>query len=313
MNISVIIPVFNAEMFVGKSVNSALVQKEVYEIILVEDGSQDSSLQICRSISETNDKVRLYRHQGGTNNGAGQSRNLGIKNALCDYVAFLDADDCYCENRFVETKKVFEADLQLDGVYEVVGVDYYSKVAKKKHLKRMKLTKLHYENAAIPLDHTGVEPGVPSKDLFAELILGKKGWIHLNGMTIKRKSLENFNLLKDLDFAEDTEFILRLAFEKSLSSTNNIRPIAIRNIHDRNRIPYLIKKRNVLWHHIMLYTIDKPIEKKIFRFIVNRYLDNYSKWYYNLPNSIFRKVIKVLNLIITLFKYPIIIKKSIIG
>ena len=311
MNISVIIPVFNAEMFLQNSVNSGLKQKEVHEIILIDDGSNDSSLQICRTISESNDKVKLYQHPDGENHGAAFSRNLGIKNAVCDYISFLDADDYYCENRFMETIKVFHEDPQLDGVYEVVGVQYHSKEAKLKHIERMKLTKLHYENAAIPLDHTGVEPGVPSKDLFAELILGKKGWIHLNGMTIKRKSLENFNLLKDLDFAEDTEFILRLAFEKSLSSTNNIRPIAIRNIHDRNRIPYLIKKRNILWHHIMLYILDKPVEKKVFRYILGRYLDNYSDRYYNFKDIIFRKLFKLWNLLLTITKYPVIINKLI--
>ena len=58
-NISVIIPVYNAAPFVGKAVESALIQPEVGEVLLIEDGSKDNSLEICKRLAEEYDKVKV--------------------------------------------------------------------------------------------------------------------------------------------------------------------------------------------------------------------------------------------------------------
>src|SRR5210317_669111 len=98
MDISVVIPVFNAERYVESAVESALRQSETAEVILVEDNSPDNALEICQRLEAQDPRVRLFRHGDGKNHGAGESRNLGIRNARCDYIAFLDADDYYVEN-----------------------------------------------------------------------------------------------------------------------------------------------------------------------------------------------------------------------
>ena len=79
MQISVIIPVYNAEDFVTLAVESALAQPETGEVILIEDGSPDNSLTICQELEEKYNKVRLLRHPHGRNKGAAASRNLGMK------------------------------------------------------------------------------------------------------------------------------------------------------------------------------------------------------------------------------------------
>jgi len=79
--ISVIIPVFNASKFIQRAVESAIQQKEVCEVILIEDGSTDNSYQICKKISSKFDQVLLFTHENRANEGAGESRNLGIKKA----------------------------------------------------------------------------------------------------------------------------------------------------------------------------------------------------------------------------------------
>jgi|TARA_Y100000310_G_C20504366_1_gene725666 glycosyltransferase involved in cell wall biosynthesis len=57
MRISVIIPVYNAEKYVARAVQSVLLQNEVEEVIFAEDGSLDNSLNICNSLQKINDKV----------------------------------------------------------------------------------------------------------------------------------------------------------------------------------------------------------------------------------------------------------------
>ena len=65
MNISVIIPVYNAAKFVEEAVESALAQPETSEVILVEDGSPDNSFEVCRALTEKYPKVTLMQHPGG--------------------------------------------------------------------------------------------------------------------------------------------------------------------------------------------------------------------------------------------------------
>ena len=81
MNVSVIIPVYNAEKYIEKAVSSALQLEEVKEIILIEDASPGDDLAICKGLVEQHEKIKLYTHPNNENRGAGASRNLGIINA----------------------------------------------------------------------------------------------------------------------------------------------------------------------------------------------------------------------------------------
>jgi len=103
--VSVVIPAYNAEKLIIKAVESALQFKEVDEVLLVEDGSSDNTLDICKQLGNEYHKVKVYHHLNGINKGAGASRNLGIKKAANDYIAFLDADDYFLPNRFDAEKK----------------------------------------------------------------------------------------------------------------------------------------------------------------------------------------------------------------
>lgn len=88
---SIIIPVYNVEHLLEKCVDSVLNQEfDRYEIILVNDGSTDNSLEICNNIANKNYKVRVANKKNG---GASSARNLGILKAKGDYLMFLDSDD----------------------------------------------------------------------------------------------------------------------------------------------------------------------------------------------------------------------------
>lgn len=303
MRVSVIIPVYNAEKDVARAAESALLQNEVEEVILVEDGSSDNSLKFCNSLQEINDKVKVIKHADGLNHGAGASRNLGINKAKGEYVSFLDADDYYCKNRFVETRKVFQKYPDIDGVYEVMGVFYNSDFSRSQHMQRMRLIKQRYQNPTIALENTGMEPGIHHKELFKEMIRGEKGWVHLNTLTIRKESIIDFELFSDLYLGEDSEFIFRLVHEKVLISTNKIDPVAVRTVHKDNRIPYS-GHHQLLWKYMFNYLRKRTVDKKIGQVIVRNYLNNFSEIYYNYPNNPLRKVWKLWNLVILLIKYP---------
>lgn len=94
--VSVIIPIYNAEKSISDSINSILQQDyKNIEVILVDDGSKDNSLQICKSIAETDPRVKVIHTQ---NQGSGPARNTGIENASGRFAYFPDADDILAPN-----------------------------------------------------------------------------------------------------------------------------------------------------------------------------------------------------------------------
>ena len=117
MGVSVIIPVYNDGRHVAAAVSSALRQPEVAEILLVEDGSEDGSLAICKQLAEADRRTSCLRHPQGDNRGCAESRNLGIRSATGEFIAFLDADDHYLDGRFTTAVEILTNDPSLDGIY----------------------------------------------------------------------------------------------------------------------------------------------------------------------------------------------------
>lgn len=91
MDISVIIPVYNVEQYLKRCIDSVLHQKDVsIEIILVDDGSTDSSGEICDNYVSHNSNIKCLHI---TNSGPSTAKNVGYDLALGNYVAFIDSDD----------------------------------------------------------------------------------------------------------------------------------------------------------------------------------------------------------------------------
>ena len=98
--ISVIIPVYNAEKYIEKTLEiiSSQTLKDI-EIICVDDGSNDKSALLIKKYQVNDSRIKYYFQQ---NSGAGQARNLGIKKSNGAYIAFMDADDAYPNNYVLE-------------------------------------------------------------------------------------------------------------------------------------------------------------------------------------------------------------------
>ena len=89
--ISVIIPIYNCEKVLKRCVESVINQTyKNIEIILVDDGSQDNSLKICKEYEANNKNVLVISQK---NSGPSSARNLGLKNANGEYIGFVDSDD----------------------------------------------------------------------------------------------------------------------------------------------------------------------------------------------------------------------------
>jgi glycosyltransferase involved in cell wall biosynthesis len=89
--VSIIIPVFNTEKFILKTIQSCLAQTYIdFEVIVVDDGSTDNCMKIINSIKD--DRIKYHYT---ANSGVSAARNFGLSLAIGSYIAFLDADDLW--------------------------------------------------------------------------------------------------------------------------------------------------------------------------------------------------------------------------
>jgi glycosyltransferase involved in cell wall biosynthesis len=95
--VSVIIIFLNEERFLREAIESVFAQTySNWKLLLVDDGSTDGSTAIARRyVEQYPERVRYLQHEGHQNRGTGASRNLGVRHAKGDYIAFLDADDVW--------------------------------------------------------------------------------------------------------------------------------------------------------------------------------------------------------------------------
>lgn len=114
--ISVVIPVYNAEKYLGECIDSVLAQLFAdFEVVIVDDGSTDSSSDIVNAYASRDKRVRYIRQ---TNAGPSAARNTGIDAAEGDWLVFVDSDDTLMPNalqRFVETARKTSADIVCSG------------------------------------------------------------------------------------------------------------------------------------------------------------------------------------------------------
>lgn len=224
MKVSVIIPVYNAEKYLQQAVESSLAQEECGEVILVEDKSPDNALEICKSLVAEYDNVYLYQHENNLNMGPGPSRNLGVMRSRFDYIAFLDADDIYLPGRFKKAAKLLINHCDLDGIYEPVGSSFENKEAQRRYFAT--------HSGGIAMVTKTVEP----EDLFECLISGKNGYIHPNGLLIKKKAFLDAGMYPELRLHEDTILNLKLSLLCNLAPGEMNNPVSIRKLHMNNII-----------------------------------------------------------------------------
>lgn len=155
--LSIIIPVYNAEKYLNKCIDSILNQSfKDFELLLIDDGSKDLSGKICDKYAEVDERVKVFHIQNG---GPAKARNLGIKYATGIYIEFVDADDELIpealENLYVLTKNnpdIIIADSQIitadEKVKNIISIEKNNQINVEEYLKNLntvrKATLLHY-------------------------------------------------------------------------------------------------------------------------------------------------------------------------
>ena len=225
MLVSVIIPVYNAAPFLKQAVLSATSLPEVREVILVEDHSQDNSLIVCKELS-SQPKVLLLTHT--SNRGASVARNTGLAAISNEskYVAFLDADDFYLENRFTSCLRFLENNPNVDGTFGSADHHFYNENSKNQYVALHDLFK----------GQMGIFHETSSAVLFEQLVRNQIGYFHLNTLTLRKTSLKKIGPFDpDLRQCQDTDFIWKASLVSTLENQSGS-AIATIGVHKGNRI-----------------------------------------------------------------------------
>ena len=120
--ISVIVPVYNVEKYLERCLSSIINQTfKNLEIILVDDGSKDSSGKICDEYLKKDRRIKVFHTE---NKGVCSARNIGIENSKGNWITFVDSDDWleeeFCEELYKEIIRE-NSDVALCGYYRVIG------------------------------------------------------------------------------------------------------------------------------------------------------------------------------------------------
>lgn len=133
--ISVIIPVYNAEKYIAQCLDSILNQTfQDFEAIVVDDGSTDGSVEICRKYAKQDNRIKFI---GKSNGGVSSARNVALAHANGKYVTFLDADDMFYPDCMEQCYGILEAN-QLD-LLQFSLSRVYDKLRKKELLQDIKV------------------------------------------------------------------------------------------------------------------------------------------------------------------------------
>ena len=179
MKLSVIIPVYNREAYVGAALRSLLRQRDGadLDIIVIDDGSIDGSVEVVRSMMSEASCIRLFQQ---ANMGVTKARNAGLRQLLPEtgFVSFLDSDDISPAGRFKDDLALFETDPGLDLAYSLMTL----------------------------ADHLDDETLEPAADSHCVTVRG----VHLSAGIFTRRLVDRIGDF-DTDFsqAEDTDYLLR--------------------------------------------------------------------------------------------------------
>ena len=121
--ISIILPIYNAESYLRRCIDSILAQAYTnFELLLIDDGSKDASGAICDEYAVTDSRVRVFHKENG---GVSSARNLGLDNVQGEYITFCDADDYVAPDWLAAYGKAMaeNIDLAIQGYYTIEGED----------------------------------------------------------------------------------------------------------------------------------------------------------------------------------------------
>lgn len=149
MKISIITASYNYEDYIKEAIDSVLQQSySDWELIIVDDGSEDKSLEVINAYSQKDKRIKVFTHENNINKGLAETIKLGLSNATGEYVAFLESDDIWVHNYLEEKIKIIQKYSEIGLIFNSVKMfgdnDTISEYDKYFELSKKILNKLKF-------------------------------------------------------------------------------------------------------------------------------------------------------------------------
>lgn len=243
---SVVIPLYNKEQSIVNTVFSVLKQSyQNFEIVIINDGSSDGSVDAVKTIRD--ERIRLIYQE---NQGVSAARNLGIKEASYEWIAFLDGDDLWEPNHLKEIIKMMNTFPN----------------------EKVFVTSFEYSDKRKIFKHEGNDPIFKIENYFKEAIKDDIMW---TSIVVVHKdcflAVKGFN--EKLKYGEDLDLWARLALHYTIVKSSNI--TAIYRLDAENRTSGYQELNFCLDYNIEWEKIKRKDIYNYFCFLINRRLFSY--------------------------------------
>lgn len=186
---SIVMPVYNAGNELKRSIGSVLNQTyENWELIIINDGSTDNTLEVANSMAQMDDRVTIFSQD---NSGPGTARNNGISKCTGDYVAFIDSDDYYDSEFLMSVNTVNEISSKDIIFVDFVNEDKNGKVYDCSNIYSLRNKK---KNELLSMQMTGLMPWGPVVKV-SRLEIAKK--FSFSNIDVGEEAVFSFDLLSN--------------------------------------------------------------------------------------------------------------------
>lgn len=249
--ISVIVPIYNAEKYLKRCIESIINQTyKNMEIILINDGSKDNSKKICNEFLEKDCRIKLINKE---NEGVSAARNYGINVAIGKYISFVDADD-WLEKNFL---------LEMYNKLKEYNVDYvtcgYNRA---------------YDNCVKMLNNDLKEELVSPNEYIIKILNVQNGYGFAHMKLIRKNAIGNIRFNTNISVGEDAFFNIQLCkkidkfliYNKALYNYYFNQNSVVRN-YDKNYCNKYLNSMNLMNSYIRNNYLDSEVIQNLYNYI----------------------------------------------
>jgi glycosyltransferase involved in cell wall biosynthesis len=269
--ISVIVPIYNSEKYIKRCIESILDQTyRNFELILIDDGSSDSSYKICYKYAENNHRIKVLKHP---NKGVSFTRNVGIQYSRGEYVTFVDSDD-WVDPHYLEdflSHKLIKNSIVIQGI----KYDFWNNTSKILFAYPDKIYQQDSLNKGI-VSHKLFHNGCPVAKLFEKDVLIKNNIRFNENISLNEdhlfvleyyKYVENIILLSNINYHYYFDYF-ETTLTKQINSYSMLMEISNQFM---NILPILIEKYNLKDHFYISSIYTTCGINQLVKAIINSY------------------------------------------
>lgn len=245
--VTVIIPAYNAELFIEQAINSVMLQKQCdLEIIVVDDNSTDSTYSIVNNISKHNHHIVCLSNN--RQKGPSGARNTGLLKAKGEYIAFLDADDIWLPDHLEKGVGFLNSHEDIDVVFfNFKIIDYETRHYINDWFSERKFTGI------LKTQLIDSEYYLICDNLFNALL--DESFMHLQSMVLRKQVCHGLLFNENVKRSEDRDFAIRLYLTSKASFAYNLQTTGVYYRHKKSLTSNDINNAQcAILDHIYLFT-----------------------------------------------------------